>query len=169
MSEIKPVAEVRNDGGIIYLSGALAIGSKLYGAEAVQQLQREKANIAAALEMHDRIENETNAENEKLRAELAAARQQLAEAEERVKSKGIIPNISAKALREAADIVSCGDDDDEHREVCILWRDAFVSSDGEVMPAGHYCYDPEYPEEGLHGPLGIDAARTAQAATEGEL
>lgn len=39
-------------------------------------------------------------------------------------------------------------------EVAIMYRESFQEQDeGHVMPAGHYAYLVEYPEEGLYGPL----------------
>lgn len=76
--------------------------------------------------------------------------------------------LTAQALREAADFVSCGEDDDHEREVGIVWRDAFTSSDGDAMPAGFYCYDTEYPEEGLHGPLGAGTAQPSDDSRRGD-
>ena len=39
-------------------------------------------------------------------------------------------------------------------EVTILYRDDVLDSEGNLLPAGHYCFLTEYYEEGIYGPLG---------------
>jgi hypothetical protein len=41
------------------------------------------------------------------------------------------------------------DKDQLDTEITIVAREEFVSTDGEKMPAGTYCYFTDYPEEGL--------------------
>lgn len=65
--------------------------------------------------------------------------------------------INGKGLLELVDF-TCPDHEtdleQQETEIVLLNRGAFTSTDGEEMPAGVYAYLAEYPEEGLHGPIG---------------
>ena len=58
--------------------------------------------------------------------------------------------LTGAQLRDALEM--CGGE--LETEITIMYREAFVSTDGEAMPAGMYAYDTEYPEDGVNGPLG---------------
>ena len=66
--------------------------------------------------------------------------------------------LTAKQLREALEFVNPDESDADQleTEVTITQREAFTSTDGDDMPAGLYVHLTEYPEEGVHGPLGVD-------------
>ena len=72
-------------------------------------------------------------------------------------------------LRDALDLVNPdGRDSDDQLEceIAFFYRDTpDVLTDGDPMPVGWYCYDPEYPEEGCNGPLGKPAGGTDRGAT----
>lgn len=60
--------------------------------------------------------------------------------------------ITARQLREALELANPDGPDDEDQldtEVTITKRDAFVSDDGDPMPAGLYMHYTDCPEEGV--------------------
>lgn len=72
--------------------------------------------------------------------------------------------LTARQLREALEFCNQDGPDDADQmdtEITLTEREAFVSSDGEQMPAGLYCHLTEYPEEGCYGPLGVAPAAPA--------
>ncbi len=64
------------------------------------------------------------------------------------------------SIRELHDILKFAnpggkkDADEMDTEVTIKYCEARASTDGDAMPAGHYVWLAEYPEEGCYGPLG---------------
>ena len=59
--------------------------------------------------------------------------------------------LSAQQLKDALEFVAPdfdADEDQREAEVCIQELPARMSTDGEPMPAGLYCWLAEYPEEG---------------------
>ncbi|RDE60969.1 hypothetical protein [Aeromonas veronii] len=66
--------------------------------------------------------------------------------------------LSGNDLIELLDLVSPDreqDPDQLEAKVTIINKpEAFISLDGEDMPAGLYALFTDYPEEGLHGPIG---------------
>lgn len=59
---------------------------------------------------------------------------------------------------------ACGGDFTELTSWTVGEREAFVSDDGEQMPAGMYATCAEYPDEGFIGPLGA-MSEASQPAT----
>jgi len=65
--------------------------------------------------------------------------------------------LDALSLREAAYWANPDrTPDEDDTEVRIEWMPERTSTDGEHMPAGHYLYYVDYPEEGVIGPIGED-------------
>lgn len=65
--------------------------------------------------------------------------------------------LTGRQLRDALSYVN-PDEGDEYQldtEISFFYRsEADVSTDGDPLPIGWYCYFSEYPEEGAYGPLG---------------
>lgn len=59
--------------------------------------------------------------------------------------------LTGKQLKSALQFIGSEENDfDDDREAGFIFKEeSFVSTDGEIMPKGIYCYDVEYPDEGL--------------------
>lgn len=89
----------------------------------------------------------------KLETELAALTAKLESAERELQGAGKL-TLTGKQLREAATLLSEGEDGDEEEVTIkrmVAWKD---QESGEDQPAGFYAFYEERPDEGLYGPLG---------------
>lgn len=70
--------------------------------------------------------------------------------------------LTGPQIRDLAE--ACGGDFTELSSWTVGEREAFVTDEGEQMPAGLYATCTDYPDEGFIGPLGVESEADQQDA-----
>jgi len=85
---------------------------------------------------------------------------------------GMATTLTAAQLRDALEFCNPdGPEDTEQMEteVTFFYREQDeISTDGDPLPRGWYCYLTEYPDEGAYGPLGEHSQATAEQEASAE-